>query len=189
MIVPYFSGKSIMKLHHLTLVFLILSFTLKSQVHWKVKEDYKVKFSNGGIEGHFSGLKAEIWFDEKHPTKGEFIARIDAKTLNTAKPEMTEHAKEAIEAEKFPEISFTSTAIQKTAAGYEMTGKLTLKGISKEIKFPFFFDSGKDSPLFPFVPKETFSGKMIIQSKDFNITRKGTPSELYIELNIPVRKI
>ena len=117
------------------------------------------------------------------------MASIDANTLDAGNKEMTEHAKEAIDSKNFPEISFVSTNITKTTNGYEATGDLTLKGITKQITFPFSFDSKKDVVLkFPITPKETFSGTMKIVAKDFKITRKGTPDIIFVDLTIPVTK-
>ncbi|MBA4144613.1 MAG: polyisoprenoid-binding protein, partial [Cytophaga sp.] len=55
-------------------------------------------------------------------------------------------------------------------------GMLTLKGITKEINFPFTFDT------------DTFIGTFSIAAKDFNINREGAvPSgQIKIELTIPV---
>lgn len=166
------------------------SFCFIKPENWKQTEKYEIAAGSGsdgkGIK--FKGLKAFISFDEEDCARSKFMATIDANTLEAGNKEMTAHAKEAIDAKNFPEISFKSTAIAKTTKGYEATGELTLKGKTKEIKFPFNFDSKKDIIQFPFVPKQTFVAKMLIIPKDFGITRAGTPSELYIDISIPVTK-
>ena len=40
---------------------------------------------------------------------------------------------------KFPQAHFTSTQITKTANGFDAVGKLTLRGVSKDIHVPFSF--------------------------------------------------
>lgn len=148
-----------------------------------VTEGYSVKvFRNDQLQFpiYFKGLKTDIAFDETNPEKSKIIATIDATTVDTGNEMMTIHAKEAnvLDTEKFPEIKFESSAIRKITKGYEVTGTLTMKGISKEITFPFTFDN------------DTFSGKFSILANDFNIARQGAvPSgEIKIELIVPVTK-
>lgn len=171
-------------------ILLVLAFTISKPVVWKVKPNYSVKVVGAFDDKmYFKTLTAMIVFDEEAPEKSKLMATIDAKSLNSPSSEMTEHAKQALEVVKFPEITFVSTSITKTKLGYEATGDLTLKGITKQIKFPFVFDSKKDlTEKFPFVAKETFNGKMAITAKDFNITRNGTPSQIFIDITIPVTK-
>lgn len=169
-----------------TTILLAFSFKNFKPVTWKVKNDYTLKFENGA----FSGLTATITFDEENPGKSFIWATVDATTIKMGSTEGTVHAKEALETAKFPLITFVSTAITKNGDGkYEAKGNLKLKGVTKEIKFPFTFDSQKDhTEKFPFLFKETFQGKITINPKDFGITRSGTPNPVILEFTIPVTK-
>lgn len=151
--------------------------------NWKVKDGYSVKvFRNAQVQFpiYFKGLKAEILFDKDHPDKSTIDATIDATTVDTGVELMTVHAKEEgiLYTDRYPVITFKSTSIRKTGNGYETTGNLTLKGITKSITFPFTFDN------------DTFAGKFSILAKDFNINNENAvPSgEIKIELTIPVTK-
>ena len=150
---------------------------------WKVKEGYTVKiFRNAQMQfpAFLKGLKAEISFDKEHPEKSKIHATVDATTIDMGNPVMTEHAKEEgiLHTEKFPVITFESSSVRKTNTGYETTGNLTLKGITKEISFPFTFEN------------DTFIGAFEITAKDFNINNSNAvPSgQIKIELMIPVTK-
>ena len=167
-----------------TLILIASAFTVIKSVNWKVKDDYSVKW-DGGV---FRGLKAEIMFDEEHPEKSSITAFIDPRTVNTGNGLKNSHVKEALDADKFPIITFASKSIIKTTSGYEATGNLTIKDIIKEVKLPFFFDSQKNSDKFPFVYKETFCGKLTVVSKDFNLTRQGMPNTVIVEITVPVTK-
>jgi polyisoprenoid-binding protein YceI len=172
------------KLTIAALTFLLVSgFVLYKSIDWKVKEGYQVKvFRNSQIQYpiYFKGLKASILFDKDNPEKSKIYASIDATTIETGNDMMNAHAKEpgVLDANKFPTITFESNIIRKNSSGYETTGNLTLKGITKEINFPFVFE------------RDTFSGTFNIAAKDFNITRDGAvPSgQIRIELTIPVTK-
>ncbi|MFN8334558.1 MAG: YceI family protein [Cyclobacteriaceae bacterium] len=164
-------------------LFFASAFVIHRSTDWKVKEGYTVKvFRNAQIQfpTYFKGLKAEISFDEAHPEKSTIKATIDATTVDTGNELMTAHAKEesVLHTDKYPVITFESSSIRKSGKGYEITGNLTLKGITKPVTFPFTFEN------------ETFVGAFSIFAKDFNITRSGAvPSgEIKIELTIPVAK-
>jgi polyisoprenoid-binding protein YceI len=166
---------------------LTAAFTFIKPVSWKVKGSYSVKISCG-LGAEFKVFTAGIVFDEEHPEKSVITATVDATSIETGKDLMNMHArdKEGLYTDRYSLITFVSTAVSKTADGYMATGKLTLKGITKEVKIPFYFSSQKASDKFPFIDRETFSGKFYIKPRDFNITRQGVPNELCIELNIPV---
>jgi polyisoprenoid-binding protein YceI len=169
------------------ILLLTAAFTFIKPVSWQVKGNYSVKISCG-LSAEFKSFKTGIVFDEEHPEKSVITATVDATSIETGKDLMNAHArdKEGLYTDRYSLITFISTAVSKTADGYMVTGKLTLKGVIKEVKIPFYFSSQKASDKFPFVDKETFAGKFYINPKEFNITRQGVPNELCIELKIPV---
>jgi|SRR6218665_2359852 len=174
--------KNIKLLIGAAVIIAVSAFTLAQSVLWKVKNNYSIT-CQGGL---FKDLRASILFDEAHPEKSVISASIDARTVSTGSTEKDLHFKEALEPSKYPIIKFESTAVIRTAGGYEATGNLTLKGITKKVKLPFQFDSKKVGDRFPFLDKQTFNGKLIIVAKEFNIT--AGPQQLEVELNIPVAK-
>jgi len=178
--------KNIKSLFIASLIFSVPGFSFSQIVDWKVKEDYSVKMSGKGVV--FKGLKATISFDETQPEKSKIKAVIDATTLKADNDEVTRQAKETLETNKYPSITFVSLAIVKTSMGYEATGNLTLKNVTKQIKFPFKFDSKKNSEQFPFVFKETFSGAITVVPAEFNVSTFKPGEQVTIELTIPVTK-
>jgi polyisoprenoid-binding protein YceI len=146
--------------------------------NWKVKEPYEVKFSSGKIHGEFKGLKASIKFDKDHPEQAAISASIDPSTIATGFFLKNSHVKDALDVEKYPVISFTSTEVGKSSDGYYARGKLSLKGVTRPVTIHFTFDDKGSQGIF----KGTFN----IVPKDFNITHKGTPDELTISLTVPV---
>lgn len=166
----------------------VSAFIMVTTVNWKAQTGYSIKAGMGS----FKGLDAVLSFDEANPGKSRIVASIDATTFDTGNSLMTSHAKdkEGLYTERYNLITFVSTSVKRMEGSrYEATGNLSLKGIMKEIKLPFTFNS-KDNVIdrFPMVPKETFVGKIIINPKDFNITRDGVPSTVVIDLTIPVKQ-
>jgi polyisoprenoid-binding protein YceI len=151
--------------------------------NWKVKEDgYSVKISGTKIDGTFTGLKATLIFDPAHPEQGVFSATIDAGSLSTGFFLKTNHAlsEEALDAKKYPTIRFESDAVAKKGNFYEASGKLTLKGVTKNIIIPFTYTGNSTVG--------AFKGSFKINPKDYNITRHGTPDEITVALDIPVTR-
>ncbi|HSZ24279.1 MAG TPA: YceI family protein [Cytophagaceae bacterium] len=159
------------------------SYTILESVNWKVKEDgYSVAFKGGKVNGVAKGLKATILFDEANLAGSSISASIDANSLNTGNGMLNKHAmsETAIDAEKYPTITFLSQSITGGAGSYTAIGKLTLKGVTKEIKLPFTFEN-KGS-------EGVFKGSFTVITKEYNITRSGSPESVEVTLSIPVTK-
>jgi polyisoprenoid-binding protein YceI len=167
------------KILYLLLVASLIGFSaFIVSTNWKVKEPYQVKFSGGKIHGEFKGLKANIQFDKNHPEDSRISASIDPSTIATGFFLKNSHVRDALDADKYPTISFSSTKVNKSSNGYQASGELHMKGVTRPVTIHFTFDDKGNEGVF----KGTF--KLI--PKDFNITHKGTPDELTISLFVPV---
>ncbi|MEJ0104487.1 MAG: YceI family protein [Bacteroidota bacterium] len=86
-------------------------------------------------------MDGAINFDPANPANASFDVSIDAKSIDTDVESRDNHLRkeEYFNVEKFPKISFKSTKITKTnsAEFFYMFGNITIKGVTKEIKFPF----------------------------------------------------
>ena len=122
--------------------------------------------------GKFLKFDGEFHFD---PTKVE-DSKINV-IINTASIEMNDgkwndHLKNAdfFNVEKFPEMTFTSTAIQKTGENTGLvTGNLTLLGVTKPITLNVTYNK---TDIHPFT-KETvagFSARGSLKRSDFGMT-------------------
>jgi polyisoprenoid-binding protein YceI len=63
---------------------------------------------------------------------------VDTANPNAFTPKLLEHLKGAdfFDVAKFGTSTFKSTAIKPQGAGYEVTGNLTLHGVTKQVAFP-----------------------------------------------------
>jgi polyisoprenoid-binding protein YceI len=159
------------------------AFTVINAVSWQVKDDsYAVKFDTKGASGIIKGLTGTINFDETKLPQSGFDVTIDVNTLSTGNGMKNHHAKSEsfFNAEKYPLIHFVSSKIEKTAAGYQVTGKLTIKATTKDVAIPFTFEgSGNEG---------TFKGNFEINRTDYDLVRNGVGEVVKIELVIPVKK-
>lgn len=175
------------KLIYPALIAIVLStsaFNVITSNKWIVKEDsYSVKFTSkkgkdfGGI---FKGLKSDIQFDENNLTAAKISASIDATSVNTGNGMRNKHAGQGLGASQYPNIKFESTSVSKLGNGFEATGKLTIKDVTKEIKLPFTFTKTADGGV--------FEGKFMVTPSEYHVEKKGTPELIEIELNVPVTK-
>ena len=120
---------------------------LFSQNYTPVDSTSKVHFviKNSGINtgGDLSGLKGKIHFLPNNVSESHFAVSVSVSTIDTDNGMRDANLKsdEYFDAAKYPEISVGSTKIgktNKTGEGYYyFTGNLTVKGITKEISFPF----------------------------------------------------
>jgi polyisoprenoid-binding protein YceI len=127
-----------------------------AQQYLPVDEASKVKFviKNLGIKtgGTFAGLTGIIDFDPSNLAAASFDVSVDAKTIDTDIEMRDNHLRSAeyFDVEKYPRLSFRSTQVTKSnSAKYlYMFGNITIRGITKEIKFPFKATPKDDGYLF-----------------------------------------
>jgi polyisoprenoid-binding protein YceI len=157
------------------------AFTLHHFQNWTIADGYSIKFDGGDASGEFRGLKGTITFDSADLSNSKFDATIDVATINTGNGMKNTHAKSAmwLDAEKYPFIHFTSSAITKTAAGYEAKGVLDFHGVQKEVAIPFTFNN------------KVFKGGITVNRMDYNINTAGPNrggSTFKIDISVPVTK-
>jgi polyisoprenoid-binding protein YceI len=102
---------------------------------------FTIKNLGFNTNGTFTGLKGNVIFQPDNLPASTFTVSVDAATVNTDNSTRDKHLKkeEYFDVAKFPSLSFVSTKITAgTSSGnYNMVGRITIKGISKEITFPF----------------------------------------------------
>lgn len=147
---------------------------------WKVKQPYEVSFAGGKISGKFESLKANISFDKAHPEDAKISASIVVESIATGFFIKNSHAKDALDADHYPTISFTSNKVEKSGSAFDAAGSLTMKGVTKPVTIHFTFDDKGGEGV--------FKGSFKVVPKSFNITRNGSPDELTISLVVPVAK-
>jgi len=119
------------------------AFTAFQSSDFKIAENYSVTFDGGDPAGEFRGLKGVIRFDPGNLDASLFDVSIDVATINTGNGMKNTHAKSDkwLDAEKYPEIKFSSNTVVKTAKGFEAIGMLDMHGVQKEISMPFTFEN------------------------------------------------
>jgi len=91
------------------------------------------------VRGRFSELSGTVSYDEKDPSKSSVVAIIKTASVNTDNQKRDTHLRSAdfFEADKYPEIRFESTKVEKAGDGeLTVTGNLTMKGVTRQITLP-----------------------------------------------------
>jgi polyisoprenoid-binding protein YceI len=163
------------------LMILASAFTLIATQEWKISDSYTVKFNGGDPSGEFRGLKGLVSFDPANLASSKFDVTIDVASINTGNGMKNTHAKSAMwfDAEKYPTIHFTSSAITKSAAGYDAKGTLDIHGVQKEVTIPFTFSDN------------VFKGSFEINRMDYNINTAEPnhgASKFAVDITVPVTK-
>ena len=102
-----------------------------SVVEFKVKH---MMISN--VKGSFSKVTGTLKFDEAKPENSSVEATIDVASLETRDAQRDAHLKSAdfFDAEKYPTITFKSTAVKPTGAGRgTVEGELTIHGVTRRV--------------------------------------------------------
>lgn len=130
-----------------------------SKVHFVIK--------NFGIKtgGDLSGLKATIHFDQNNVSLWSFDATVETKSIDTDNNNRDGHLKRSdyFDIAKYPVIHIVSTYIQATskAGVYQFNGKITMKGVTKPLQFPFKVNAVNAGYL--------FTGNFELNRRDFNV--------------------
>lgn len=98
---------------------------------------YRVKHLNVGYAyGRFNDLGGSVDLDEQNPGACAFHLQIKADSIDTANSKRDGHLKgpDFLNVKEFPTISFKSTQVKLAKEKvYEVTGDLTLHGVTKSI--------------------------------------------------------
>jgi len=147
----------------------VFSFILLAQTYTPIDEGSKVHFviENFGIAtgGDFTGLTGKIKFDPADPSGSDFDVSVDANSVNTDIAARDNHLRrsEYFDVKNYPRLLFKSTRVTKANKdGYlYMFGKITIKGVTKEVQFPFTATPKDDGYL--------FEGNFKLNRRDFGV--------------------
>ena len=104
-------------------------------------------FGAGYTYGMFRKVGGELTVDEKNPAKSSVSIELETASIYTADQKRDKHLQAAdfLNAKQYPKITFESTKVAKTSGGANVTGKLSLHGVTKTVTVKMLkVGSGKD---------------------------------------------
>jgi polyisoprenoid-binding protein YceI len=100
--------------------------------------EFKVKHMMiSNVKGSFSGLAGVLTEHAVDSTLSYVEASVPVATITTGDPQRDGHLKSAdfFDAEKYPTLNFKSTKVVRKGDAYEVTGDLTIHGVTKPVTF------------------------------------------------------
>jgi polyisoprenoid-binding protein YceI len=133
--------------------------------------------------GGFNSFSGEIQLSGDSPEGASLIVAIRTDSIWTDTDQLTGHLKspDFFDVATYPESNFALTAVTATETGYDVTGDLTLHGVTKTLTFPAAISIGDASV--------TATSEFVIDRFDFGIEYAGAADDLIrrevvIRLNI-----
>jgi polyisoprenoid-binding protein YceI len=128
----------------LALIFLLPVLAAADPAVYKVDADhsgvnFKIRHFVSSVSGRFRDFDGVIKYDKQNPAASSVEFTIRAASIDTASNDRDEdlRSKNFFEVAKYPTLTFTSTrVVPKDANTLEVTGNLTMHGVTREITFP-----------------------------------------------------
>ena len=153
-----------------------------SQVNFAIKH---IQVST--VRGSISGVTGTVVWDEKDPSKSSVQATINTTTVTTNNEKRDAHLKspDFFNVEKYPTMTFKSTAVTGASGKLQVVGDLTLAGVTKSVTL----DVDGPTP-----PQKGMGGKLVtgfsatgkLKRSDFNFGSKFTEPSLGDEVQFTI---
>lgn len=165
-----------------------------SSLVWRVRH---MGLSN--YTARFTGIEATLDFDRDHPEASRLKAVIDPASIRAEHPTDknwdSQLADSLFKAKEFPQIVFTSTAIERTGETTgKITGDLSFLGVTKPLTLDVTFNGAiSASPLYRGRDVIGFSAHGVISRSAFGLDRYasmvGDDVEIIIEAEFSRRRV
>ncbi|MGW7537210.1 YceI family protein [Amycolatopsis sp. NPDC054798] len=123
------------------------------------------------VRGSFNEFEGSFTLDGENPANSSANVTIQTKSVDTRNADRDGHlrANDFLSCDEFPTITFTSTGIAQTGEDtFDVTGDLTVKGITKSVTIPFEFGGSAKDPFGN--DRVGFEGKTSINRSDYGVT-------------------
>jgi polyisoprenoid-binding protein YceI len=122
------------------------------------------------VHGRFNNFGGSFTIDTSDPSKSAFSLSIKADSVDTNNTGRDGHLKspDFFNVKQFPTINFKSTSVKPIDGGYEVTGDLTLHGVTNPVTFSL--KGGKSAEFPSKVIRTGFStSEFVVKRSDFGV--------------------
>jgi polyisoprenoid-binding protein YceI len=123
------------------------------------------------VRGSFDEFAGTAVLDGANPANSRVEVTIDAASIDTRNAQRDEHLRsnDFLAMQEYPKITFASTGVrQASETTFEVTGDLTIKGVTNEITIPFEFEGAAKDPFGN--ERVGFEGSATINRRDYGVT-------------------
>jgi len=140
-------------------------------------------------KGSFKQFSTELVYDEKSPTTGSLQVKVQIASIDTQDQERNDMlvGADLFDAKKFPTAQYTASSFSRTASGgLEAVGKLTLRGVTKDLRLPL--------KIVPATGGLELSGATAIKRLDYGVgqgdwqSTEGVADEVKIQYKVILTK-
>lgn len=119
--------------------------------------------------GQFDKFDGKIIWDAEDVKNSKMDVTLQVASVNTNDEKRDKHLKadDFFDVAKYPTIKFVSDKVEKDGKNFVVTGKLTIKDVTKEIKIPFTASQEIQDPWG--MKRMGLEGEFTINRKDYNI--------------------
>jgi polyisoprenoid-binding protein YceI len=100
---------------------------------------FSIRHFVSNVSGRFRDFDGVIKYDKANPSAASVEFTVKTASIDTTNNDRDEHlrSKDFFEVQKFPTLTFTSTqVVAKDGTTLEVTGNLTLHGVTRSVTFP-----------------------------------------------------
>ena len=123
------------------------------------------------VRGSFDEFAGTAVLDGANPANSRVEVTIEAASIDTRNAQRDEHLRsnDFLAMQEYPKITFASTGVRQAGeTTFEVTGDLTIKGVTNEITIPFEFEGAAKDPFGN--ERVGFEGAVTINRKDYGVT-------------------
>ena len=127
------------------------------------------------VRGAFNEFEGTATLDGANPANSSVQVTINADSIDTRNAQRDGHLRsnDFLSMEEYPHITFSSTGVRQVdESTFEVTGDLTIKGVTNSITVPFSFEGAAKDPFGN--ERVGFEGSVTINRKDYGITWNAT---------------
>ena len=127
------------------------------------------------VRGAFNEFEGTATLDGANPANSSAQVTISTASIDTRNAQRDGHLRsnDFLAMDEYPQITFVSTgARQVDESTFELTGDLTIKGVTNPITIPFSFEGAAKDPFGNL--RVGFEGAVTINRKDYGITWNAT---------------
>ena len=123
------------------------------------------------VRGQFNEFEGSAVVDADDFTKSSAQLTIQATSIDTRNEQRDGHLKsnDFLSLEEYPQITFVATDVRQSGpTSLELTGDLTIRGVTNSVTIPFEFEGAATDPFGNL--RVGFEGSTVINRKDYGIT-------------------
>jgi polyisoprenoid-binding protein YceI len=119
--------------------------------------------------GRFNDVSGEFTIDTADPTKSSFTLAVKSESVDTGVSKRDDHLRgpDFFNVKQFPVISFKSTAVKPAAGGFEVTGDLTMHGVTRPVTFTVA--GGRTAQFPPGTVRTGYSTQLKLKRSEFGM--------------------